>query len=180
VRVKAFCAKSFRVSVHKAAGIEPITCPPVDLLSFRSSILGPCDFLYLKLHGLPEQGFWYGDRGVTACSRFQVASCHLEGAVVFAANCFLPESPMLAALFDAGASAVIAGSGINFARPITLASADIIGAGLRRGLAAGLSPGAALNLAKAALVVMPGRAKRDALAFRVYERAPMPARNCQL
>ena len=173
MRVKAFCAQSFRLSVHKAAGVPPITSPPVDLPSFRSSILAPCNLLYLKLHGLPHQGFWYGDNWVTACSRYQVAKCHLQGAVVFAANCFLPESPMLAALFEAGASAVIAGSGPNYGGRTTLLSADIIGAGFRRGLSAGLSPGAALNLAKAALIVMPGRGKRDALAFKVYRPPPV-------
>jgi hypothetical protein len=169
MRVKAFCAQSLRLSVKKAAGVDPITCPPVDLRTFRSSILGPCDFLYLKLHGLPHQGYWYGDGSTTACSRYQVASCHLQGAVVFAANCFLHESPMLAALFDAGASAVIGGYGLNFAGRTTLVSADIIGAGLRRGLSAGLSPAAALYLAKAVLLFSPGRGKRDALAFRVFE-----------
>lgn len=167
--VKAFCAQEFRLSVRKAAGIPPITCPPLDMTWFTPEILGPCDFLYLKLHGLPEQGYWYGDHWTTACSRHQVASCHLEGAVVFAANCFLFESPMLAALFEAGASAVIGGYGLNFAGRTSLVSADIIGAGFRRGLSAGLSPGTALTLAKTVLLFSRGRGKQDALAFRLFE-----------
>ena len=170
----AYCAASFRQSVATAAGVDPLLSPPTVAESFSPLALEGHDFLYFKLHGMPDQVFWYGDRWVTALRADQILAANLTGTVVFAANCHLNAhpSPMLHALLDAGAAAVIAGSGANYAMSSRVYAADLLGLWVRRALQAHARPRLALTLAKARLALIPCKdaATRDALQFRIFRR----------
>ena len=169
MKVKAFCARSFKRTVSLAAGVKPVTSPPVTDATFDPALISDCDFLYLKLHGLAHEGFWYGDDWTTAASMFQIRECNLKGTVVFAANCFLPQSPMLDALFTAGARCVVAGHGQNLGGVIQLLSSDLLGRHFRRALALGIPPRFAIHLAKTSLRLSPPSiGKTDALAFQLF------------
>jgi hypothetical protein len=113
MRTAALCLKSDFVSICRASGAVPLTSPPVDTESFDPAVLSGYDFYYFKLHGLPADRFWYGDSYVTTCSNDQLAAVDMTGAVVFVANDHtLPadgsdNSPMIAAIFRAGAQSII-------------------------------------------------------------------------
>ena len=178
MQIFAFCAASFRESVHRAAGVVPVTCPPyqvdgvppVHLLFER---MQAANFLYFKLHGLAGQPYWYGDGWMTAISAAQLCSLDLSGAVVFVANCFLADSPMLPALLDAGARAVVGGHGENYARSRGVDGADLLGLWFRRFCQAGLQVRMAMALSKVRLKARrPTKAIRDALAFELWTPAP--------
>lgn len=174
----AYCAATFRDSVAKAAGVEPVTCPPyqassgVPLIEQQFKRMQAADFLYFKLHGLPDQGYWYGDQWVTALTAEQLRSLDLSQArAAFVANCFLPESPMLAALFEAGCPVVVGGYGPNYARASEVDGADLLGLWFRRFLSTGARPQLALALSRVRLAGMPKTpALRDALAFELWRR----------
>jgi len=177
MRVLAVCARSFFNSVRRAAGVYPLVCPPRDLAFFAQPGIfeyndagQPYDFLYFKLHGLPSQPFWYGDGWVTAVSAEQLKAADLRGKVVFVANCWLPESPMLAALLAAGARAVIGGSGPNYAGAAGVTGADLLGAWIRLGLTGGLSISRAFSLARVRVSLgVRTKANKDALTFQIWE-----------
>jgi len=175
MKVLAVCAKSFERSVRKAAGVKPVTSPPLTLAEFPKGLLDGYDFYYFKLHGLADQPFWYGDDFITAMATDTIVDARMSGAVVFVANCYLPESPMLWALLRAGARAVIGGPGENYARPNRVDGADLLGLWLRAGLLLGLSVEKAYRAAMLRVKAMkPGRAKSDTLAFRVWRPDPLP------
>jgi hypothetical protein len=168
MRVLAYCCASYRLSVRRAAGVEPLLCPPADVSSFDPAWLRGQDLIYVKLHGMPGQAYWYGDNWATALSAAQVRAADLSGAVVFVANCYLSESPMLEALRLAGAKAVVGGSGQNYAGKSRVFGADLLGMIFRQLLAVGLGPESALRLAKARLRLGRDRVSRDTLEFELY------------
>lgn len=191
MRTLAFCAASFRASVRRAAGVEPVLSPPVDVESFDSLQVAGRAFYYFNLHGLPMQSFWYGDDWLTAVSADQIRALDLEGAVVFAANCYLyeydplgrgtqPWGPMFQALCDTGARAVVGGGGKNWGAPHKVTGADYLGMAFRQAFKMGLSPARAFAVARArvglrlvarfGLSVKERAAIRDALRFRIFER----------
>ena len=186
MRVFAYCAQAFRDSVSKAAGVAPVTSPPLTAESFPPALLMGYDLLMFDLHGRYGRSVWYGQPDgpipgrVTALTDRQVRSVNLGGAVVFASSCHMDrDASMLAALLDAGASCVIGGDGINYGGRQSPTGAGLLGLWVRRWLGLGLSPGMALRLAKARLVIDVIRfrlagdgpnwlAAKDALGFRVY------------
>jgi hypothetical protein len=185
MRVFAYCAASFEHSIKKAAGVLPHLSPPVTLASFQPQWLEGYDLLYFKLHGLPEQPFWYGDNWITALDAEQIRKANLSNAVVFVANCHLYQDtlnfryfttrdgkhPMLTALLDAGAQAVIGGAGSNYAKPKTIHGADLLGLALRRLLSLGFSPFPSFRLARLSLRFKPkNAATKDTLNFRYFTR----------
>lgn len=132
MKVFAYCASSLKKSVAKASGVkQPFTSPPLDITIIQPTWLEGFDFIYFKLHGLPKQAFWYGDSYVTALSADLIRQADLSNTVIFAVNCHLPQSPMLQALFDAGAPAVVCGPGKNYAWASHVDGADIMGQALR-------------------------------------------------
>jgi len=169
MRSFAYCAASYERSVRRAAGVEPLLSPPASLETLDVSLFHGREFLYFKLHGLPGQPFWYGDDWLTAVSAKQVRAMDLGGAVVFVANCHLPESPMLEALLDGGARAVIGGAGENYARAGRVDGADLLGLYVRWMLGLGMELQRAFWVAKMRLKLRrPDRVTEDTLAFRVY------------
>lgn len=176
----AYCCQSFKRSVSRAAGVDPVLCPPVTAATFQPAVLEAFDFLYFKLHGLPGEAHWYGDNWITALSAAQLQGLDLSRAVVFAANCFLAPrqaetSPMLHALLTAGAKAVIGGPGENLARARRVDGADLLGHRLRLILAAGASPQFAFHTAMTSITLhRPSTATHDTLAFHLFTQDDLP------
>lgn len=193
MKTLAICLKSTIISVRKASGVAPLTSPPVNIDTFDPQALSGYDFYYFKLHGLPNERFWYGDSyHTTTCSAGMLAAINMRigfggrGAVVFVANCFfIPEgeiergSPMLDALFQAGAQAVVGGPGENYARTHTVAGADLLGKTLRLLVASGMPPDKAFSFARLSVHVKlvantlaerNTKAADDTLGFRLITR----------
>ncbi|MBN1315458.1 MAG: hypothetical protein JXA42_08320 [Anaerolineales bacterium] len=144
----ALCAQSYLKSVRRAAGVEPITFPPLTIDTFAPSQLENIDLLYLKFHGLPQQPYLYAGRYITAISAEQLAAANLNRTVVFGAVCHLPQTPIIQALFQAGARVVVAGDGVNYGSSSRLYGADLLGYYFRRFLACKLPSDRALALAR--------------------------------
>jgi len=179
VKTWAYCCESFAEGTRRAAGVEPITCPPISAASVLGLWDGPYDFIYLDLHGRPGDTQWYGDDRIVALTAEQVRGLDLNGTIVFAVNCYLgdDDSPMLDALLDAGAAYVIGGGGENFGGTRSLMGAAALGMYFRSALR-GLDPLRALALAKTALkwgLHWPGgrhaEVVADALDFRAFVKS---------
>lgn len=184
IRVFAYCAETFIDSVRKAAGVEPVTCPPWDAVTFDVSQLEGNDLLYFDFHGLPGAAYWFEElqqagmimaERVKALTADQVKSVDLGGAVVFALSCYLgdEDSPMLDALLSAGASYVVGGEGKNWAATKRVTGANRLGRHFRKALERGKPPLQALSLAKKLLQLTlrpDSKTVRDTLAFRAYCR----------
>ncbi len=128
MKIGAFCLHSGALAVLKATGVTPTTFPPENVLTFAPRWLEGYDLLYFKLHGLPNQPYWYGDGWQTAIAAQQIKQANLKNTICFVANCYAADSRMEQALLDAGARAVIAGPGINYSGKGKLAGADQLGA----------------------------------------------------
>ncbi len=150
--VLAVCVASQREAVERAAGVRPVTSPPLTIDNFNTKWLHrPYDLLYFSLHGIPEQPYWYGDNWLTAISAEHFAGVDLSGAVVFVANCYLQGSPMEKALLDCHPKALIGGSGKNWTRTKRPVGANLLGWYVRRLVCAGIAADKALHLAKLGL-----------------------------
>jgi hypothetical protein len=87
---------------------------------------------------------------------------------------------LLPALLDAGARAVIAGSGSNYAARFRVVGADLLGILTRRLLQLHIPPHIALRLAKAKMRLGPNdRFTRDALCFQLYDPRRKPCHTPQ-
>lgn len=181
--VFAYCCESFREATRRAAGVEPVTCPPASVEDFEPGWLENRDLLYFDLHGAPGEGFWCGDGGIVALTAAQIAQVPLNNTIVFAANCYLADedSPMMDALLEAGARYVIGGDGMNWAGQRRLYGASLLGLAIRQMMAAGIDPLTALTIGKKRLMLQLAGSKllqrqdlaeaaRDTLAFRAYYR----------
>ncbi len=180
MRALAYCAYQFREVARRVAGNDSavLTCPPYgeELPPPLRAILGgenhtPPRFLYLDLHmRRAGEGALYGDGGQVALTAAMVRKLDLRGVVVFATTCFLADGgPMLDALLSTGAG-VIAGPGKNQGGVHTLLGADLLALWVRRALALGFSPAAALALGKRRLQLQRRKtaAVLDALQFRLF------------
>lgn len=191
MRVWAYCCQSFEKTTRRAAGVKPLTCPPVCAGEFEPQWLAggengePWELIYLDLHGKPGDRAWYGDDWAIALTERQVCSVDLGGAVVFAVNCYLADddSPMMDALLDAGARYVIGGAGLNYGGVHTQIGASRLGQRFRQFWEMGADPLRALYLAKLAVRAQGklgnaiGRtrieeADADTLKFRAFYRKP--------
>ncbi len=183
MRVFAYCCASFEQATKKAAGVGPVLCPPVTALNFDPRNLEGNDLLFFDLHGMLGDPAWYGDGNVCALTADQIKSVSLDGAVVFAMNCYLADddSPMMDALLDAGARYVIGGDGQNWAGKRDVYGAGLLGLRFRKLMARGVAPLKALAFAKRwvsgkmaidRVVKKGGRVKaaQDTLAFKAYHR----------
>lgn len=181
--VVAYCCASFAESTRRAAGVEPLTSPPLDAGIFDMHVLEGQDVLWFDLHGEPGAAWWFGDGGLVALTAGQIVKTNLRGTVVFAINCYLADdnSPMLDALLTAGARYVIGGRGCNWGGQRTLMGAGLLGMRVLMLLERGRDPLKALTLAKRWLMLKlvmdrcRGKTRRasaaqDALGFRAYYR----------
>ena len=78
MRTLAYCAESFREATRKAAGVEPLTCPPLWWREFDARAMEGCDLLYFDLHGDPALASWCGDGGIVALTADQVRAAETE------------------------------------------------------------------------------------------------------
>jgi len=179
----AYCTEVAAPAVHKALGVEPLTSPPLVAETFPRRKLRDLDLLYFRLHGEDGQP-WRGegrdgDKPIAFTHRC-LSKADLSGCVVIVANCYGAEDPLVVALYEVGADAVIAGPGLNYASGGAVTGTDLLARWMRFGLALGLSVQWALKLAKTRLkldvrrltlplgeVVHPSG---DALAFDVINR----------
>lgn len=194
MKTLAYCAASFEKSVHRAAGVQPVLSPPVDLELISPAQFEGYDFIYFKLHGLPGQPYWYGDFWTTAISADQVRKMTLDNTIIFAACCHLYQGepghyrpgPMLTALLSAGARAIVGGPGINYAKGYALYGADVLGHAFRIFTGLKFQPTTALRLALARTRLHLRLKKKritekeladtiDTLAFRIFDNKPTEA-----
>lgn len=191
MRVWAYCCQSFEKTTRRAAGVDPLTCPPVDAGEFDPQRLEgpepgtPWDLIYLDLHGQSGDTAWYGDDWLPALTEEQVRTVDLGGAVVFAINCYLADddSPMMDALLDAGARYVIGGPGLNYGGVSSMIGASMLGQRFRQFYAILRDPLRALTIAKTVVRAQGsissaiGRtrieeADEDTLEFQAFYRKP--------
>lgn len=167
--IGAFSLLSGSVAVLAAAGVTPTTFPPENFSTFSPRWLEGYDLLYFKLHGLPDQPYWYGDGMITAMSAQQIEQANLKNTICFVANCNAAASRMEQALLKAGARAVVTGPGLNYAGNRKLAGADRLGANFVRHIKAGADPDQALARAKRdmGLFARLTRIGRDTLEFKL-------------
>jgi len=168
MKTLAWCGLGWERAVRKAAGIQPITTPPLTTTTFTSNLLSGYDFIYIKLHGLANQSYWYGSNWETAVSAKQLQQCNLSGTIIFVSNCYLPNSPMLNALLQAGAQAVIGGEGLNYAGINQLSGADKLGYYFRRLLILKRPPNETLTIAKKLLYKRNNSITKDTKQFQVW------------
>lgn len=179
--IVAYCCESFAEAARRAAGVEPITCPPVTAVNVDLERMEQADFWYIDLHGQPGQRHWLGDDGALAMTAAQIEALDLHNTTIFAVSCYLANdrSPMMDALLDAGARYVIGGEGRNWSGARRPTGAAALGRRFRQLVQRGFDPLRALTLAKDFLRASAGlrmflghdvAQDQDALAFRAYYR----------
>jgi hypothetical protein len=149
----ALCSPEQQDVVRRAAGVEPHLSPPVSLDLVTPSLFGGYDLLYFKLIGVQGEPYWWNEDGYRVVSADVLSEADLSGAVVFSAACYLPETPMLDALLDAGADYVIGGAGLNYYWPKEISGVDLLGLMVRWLLEHGTPPKWALMIAKGRLFI---------------------------
>ncbi len=161
-------------ATQRASGVMPYSFPPLDMNKFDPKWLEGADLLYIHLHGMPDQPYWYGDHLDTAISAEQIKRLNLAGVVSFVANCYGAGSRMLEALLEAGCSAVIAGPGTNYTVEDQVRGADKLGAEFIKAYSQDpdRDVGRALVIAKdrIRLLSLVSPWERDALEFKIYIR----------
>ena len=168
MRVFAYCVESAERPVGAALGVTPLTSPPVTSQTFDPKWLEGYDLIYFRLHRRPKFLTWFNDAGQPALDIMTIHQAKLGGAVVIVANCFGASDSIVSALYMAGAAAVIAGEGPNYAASNIVIGTDLLAQWVRRGLAVGLPVRLALAVAKARLALTAWRhTDRDAVAFRI-------------
>jgi len=162
-------------ATRQATGVEPITFPPHIVEDFKPEMIEGADLLYVHLHGIDRQPYWYGDGFQTAISDEQIKACHLTGMIAFVANCFGSDSRMVAALFIAGAQTIVAGPGTNYTVAQRVRGADLLGKHFIDALRAGQSPEQALAIAKTKIRwrALLSPIERDALGFTLQTGASL-------
>lgn len=184
MKVFAYCTEVAGKSVAKATGISPLTSPPLTVTTLSPEALEGHDLLYFRLHAFKGGERWYGESsGIAklpkavqgtmiqrwpALDRLHFVVADLGGAVVVLANCYGASSPLVRAMYKAGASAVIAGPGSNYAAGNRVMGTDLLVRQVIRGLRAGKSIKKALRRAKMRLLLTAWRKPdRDALGFKI-------------
>lgn len=178
MRIYAYCGREFEVATRRVVGdgAMVMTSPPVYAHSFQAKWLAGRDFVYLDLHGRPSSWYlWTGPRqSLAALGLESVKEAKLDGAIVFATTCYLPQTHFIQAFLGAGASAVIAGEGENFGTSRRVTGAQLLARFTLRSLRRGLGVEAALEEAKRQMSrdlvarLLDGGATADALQFKIW------------
>ena len=178
MRTLAYCTEAAREAVRKAVGVEPMTSPPLSAGNVPDVWAG-ADFVYVRLHGRPNvPDTWFGESSNgDAITALTIGDLGEVSGVWLLANCYGAESPWVAVLYRAGAQAVVAGNGPNYAARKRVVGTDLLARWLKHGLELGLSVQWALRLAKVRVslskysrAAVNGRAVRpnvNALAFQL-------------
>ena len=106
------------------------------------------DVIYIRLHGLGDQPYLYGDPGLpTALSAEQIRETALDGRTIFLEGCF--GAQIADAFLEAGAKTVVGNTGITWGRRFFLGPAQVVGKAWLDAFEGGLSPRKALDVAMA-------------------------------
>jgi len=105
------------------------------------------ELLYLCLHGLPGQPYWYGGDWSTALSADQIRDAYLDGAIVYAAGCF-GLGQIAAALVQSRAACVVGDRDSTFSGYLAPVGSNGLGRLFVRALRKGATAGGAIEAAK--------------------------------
>jgi len=150
----AYCARAWRVSTLITVRRRPLTSPPLtaaelDLQALKAGVV------YLRLHGIADQPYLYGDPGwPTALTAKQVRGAPevFAGALVFLEGCF--GGMMAGAFLDAGARAVVGSDRVTYGRRLRRGPSSQIGSEWLKGIKHGETAKTALA---GALAKVPSR-----------------------
>lgn len=148
MQILAITLPEFEQQARRIAG------PGADVLVAGGILAWPeraaYDLVMIWLHPAPDGTAWLDGEGHVVLDVSQVQALPLDDTVVFLGACWAVESdPMIGALFEAGAQAVVAGPGENYGGADGLAGADVLALTLRQALGLGVPLGAAWALARA-------------------------------
>ena len=148
MKVFVYCAHSWRLSTALATLKVPKTCPPERPATLKRAWFEDADVIYLRLHGLPNQSFLYGDGLITALAASQIRQLDLGGKIVFMEGCFGESGRVDDAFLAAGAKFVIGSTMATKGRRYRLGPSTLIGGAWLRYVKRGIDPRAALHLAE--------------------------------
>lgn len=188
MKIVAYAARRYAGATRKALGGQAtlLTCPPTHDGNVDSKAFAGQDLVVFNLHGLLGTSAWFGgdgeDDGIPALKSETLKRFKLNGAGVFAINCYLGDdkAPMREALEKAGAAWVVAGEGANFGGLDVPAGADVLLKWFANALTINpkLSPETALASSKLAVQLFaPRRTPQermvlaDTLKFKVWRLA---------
>jgi hypothetical protein len=153
---------------------EIITSPPLSDRDLVPAWFVGREVLYLDLHGEAHSVYLYNSAGQAALSLATARGLPLAGTVIIALSCNLPETRFITAFLDAGAQAVVAGSGVNWGAWPWLGAAQVLARWTIWHLMAGAVIDQAMLGAKCVLRTSPWNSMvnhaniTDALDFRIY------------
>jgi len=146
MEIRAYSTRAWRISTWRTTGVWPETSPRRTAEDPPLDHLLEADLVYIRLHGLGDQPYLYGDPGLpTALSAEQVRDSDFTDRAVFLEGCF--GAQMADAFLDAGASVVVGNSGITWGRRFLLGPAQVVGKKWIKQYNAGFSPRSALAAA---------------------------------
>lgn len=143
--IVALTCRSWRLSTRLATGVWPLTCPPLTAEAIQPAQLH-APLLYIRLHGLPDQPFLYGDGWQTALAATWVAALKLPASLVFLEGCY--GAQLAEAFMAGGARAVVGNNQPTFGRRLRLGPAQQIGRAWLRQLRLGWPVSLALRAAQ--------------------------------
>lgn len=162
-------------AVWQATKTHPVTCPPFTDQTFNIKVFEFVDIIWLGLHGVPQNpSFLYGDEipafpfpiRIRALAADGIATLNLEGKIVYASTCFLPQTHFPEAFKKAGAT-IIGGPGENYGAPNRPEGADKLGMELLRNLTQPITRTLEEILEMSKRVLGDSRADTDAKEFKI-------------
>lgn len=143
MRILVYTAKRWVVSTRRLfrglqklmpkLEVDLVTSPPLTGATFDYCLLEQADIVYLRLHGIAEQPYLYGQghRGawLTALSLecFKRSKLSLPGNLIFFEGCFAGQTGIPDALLAAGAREIVVSDGETFNRRIRVGPAGKVG-----------------------------------------------------
>ena len=146
-KIKVLCARSWVISSFLTLGVWPMTSPPWALGGLGRLDRLSADLVYLRLHGLPDQPYLYGDPGwPTAISFDEIRKAPkklFRDSVIFLEGCF--GGRISSAFLDAGARCVVGSRLVTWGRRYRLGPSSIVGRGFVKKTREGAPPEIALH-----------------------------------
>lgn len=149
-KLSVYTTKAWRISALLTTGVfRPLICPGVSMETPGLLARLSADLVYIRLHGLPDQSYLYGDPNwETALGFEQVRDAPPElftGSLVFLEGCF--GGRISSAFLDAGARAVVGSKITTWGHPTRLGPSSVIGKTWIKSMKDGDTVGAALHKA---------------------------------